>query len=134
MWRRLSGACVREAARGLRAKRTLPPSVEVSRGAAQHLHNLVRAHGDADGVRISITNDWKSASGFSYLLSFVSAGHEAPAAGDERIALDSGTTVYIDRKALWAGEGGLLGAVIDVDDNMNIEVKSTKEADAERRR
>lgn len=108
MWR-LPSACVREAARGLRRKRTLPPSVEVSQSAAQHLHNLVRAHGDADGVRISVTNDWKSSSGFSYLLSFVKAEHEAPAAGDERIALDPKTAVYIDRKALWAGEGGAAG-------------------------
>lgn len=47
---------------------------------------------------------------------------------DERIDLDGeGTLLFIERKALWAGEGGLLGCTLDIDDNFAI-VVTPKEA------
>ena len=43
-------------------------------------------------------------------------------AEDERIDLESGATLFVDRKALWAGEGGLLGAQLDMDDAFNLKI------------
>ncbi len=65
-----------------------------------------------------MTNDWGSVTGFTYTLDFVHEGQQEES--DERIDLDSGATLYVDRKALWAGEGGLLGAVLDMDDDFNL--------------
>ena len=47
---------------------------------------------------------------------------------DERVPLGDGGTIYIDRKALWAGEGGLLGATVDMDEAFNLKV-TPKSAD-----
>jgi hypothetical protein len=34
--------------------------------------------------------------------------------------LPGGRTLYVERKALWVGEGGLLGATLDLDDEYNL--------------
>jgi hypothetical protein len=48
---------------------------------------------------------------------------------DERIELPTRAVLFVERKALWAGEGGLLGATLDLDSNFNL-VVSHKGADA----
>lgn len=83
---------------------------------------------DAAGVRLGITNDWGSHTGFSYTLNFVYDA-QAQEKSDERIVLASGAELFVDRKALWAGQGGLLGATLDIDDEFNVlvEPKEVKE-------
>jgi len=63
---------------------------------------------------LGITNDWGSHTGFSFTLAFVKEAELD--ASDERLPLAEGGVVFVDRKALWAGEGGLLGATIDLDE------------------
>ena len=74
----------------------------------------------ASGVRLGITNDWGSHTGFSYTLDFV---YEVGDESDERILLHNGATLFVDRKALWAGQGGLLGATLDIDDDFRVIVE-----------
>ena len=70
------------------------------------------------GVRVGMTNDWGSHTGFSYTLGFVPEGDVQ--ASDEKIELSNGAMVYVERKALWVGEGGLLGATMDMDENFSM--------------
>ena len=39
---------------------------------------------------------------------------------DERIELSNSAVLFVERKALWAGEGGLLGATVDLDEKFNL--------------
>ena len=118
------------------SRRTLPPSLLVVRAphpllhapcitsllrcraqtesASAHLTRLHEAQPDAAGVKLGITNDWGSHTGFSFTLAFVKEAELD--ASDERLPLAEGGVVFVDRKALWAGEGGLLGATIDLDE------------------
>jgi len=75
-------------------------------------------------------NDWGSPTGFSYTLNFVKTGGEEST--DERIDLPNGVAVFVERKALWVGEGGLLGASIDMDENFNLIVDSKTDGESER--
>ena len=75
---------------------------------------------DASGIRVSFANDWGSHTGFTYTMGFVKKDEQV--ASDESIPLADGGVVYIDRKAIWAGEGGLLGALIDLDEHGNLKV------------
>lgn len=62
-----------------------------------------------------MANDWGSSTGFTYTLAFVEEGEVDPT--DERIELPDGDgALFVERKALWVGEGGLVGATIDLDD------------------
>lgn len=80
----------------------------------------MKAEPNAAGVRLGMTNDWGSRTGFSYTLSFVKAGEID--ATDEKIELAGGGTVYVERKAIWVGEGGLLGATMEIDDQFNMKI------------
>ena len=95
-------------------------------GAAEKIGALLKAQPSAAGVRLSMVNDWGSHTGFSYTISFMRAGEEL--ADDERIELSSGATLFVDRKALWAGEGGLLGAQLDMDDAFNLKISTKDES------
>ena len=116
--------------------------VTQAEGASSRLAALLNAAPTAVGVRIGMANDWGSPTGFTYTLSFVSeedvqvrahpcqsADSHTPTsrrlcwqADDERLDLEGGATRYLERKALWAGEGGLLGATVDVDEDYNLVV------------
>lgn len=72
-------------------------------------------------MRIGVTNDWGSHTGFSYTLNFVQPGELQKS--DERIELAGGAVLFVERKALWSGEGGLLGATLDLDEDFNIVIK-----------
>lgn len=64
-----------------------------------------------------MVNDWGSHTGFSYTLNFVTQVEKS----DERIELpDSAGSLYVERKALWVGEGGLVGATLDIDDEFKV--------------
>ena len=68
-----------------------------------------------------MANDWGSSTGFTYTLGFVSEDAIDPT--DERIELpNSDGAVFVERKALWVGEGGLVGATIDLDEDFNLVV------------
>ena len=95
--------------------------------AAARLEALQRAQDGVVGVRMGMTNDWGSPSGFSYTLSFVMDGGVEKS--DERIELPNGGVLYIERKALWVGEGGLVGATLDIDDKLNIIVTPKEKAE-----
>ena len=74
----------------------------------------------AIGMRLGMANDWGSATGFSYTLDFVLEGQPI-ARDDEVIELPDGSgAIYVERKAIWVGEGGLLGATMDLDENFNL--------------
>jgi len=111
-------------------RRRLPPSVIVTEQAAERMRALLLTNPKAVGVRMGMVNDWGSHTGFSYTLSFVEEG--GVAADDERIDLPSDVAFFVDRKALWAGEGGLLGATIDMDESFALKVIPKDEADAKR--
>ena len=53
-------------------------------------------------------------------MSFVKDGEQD--VSDECVPLPDGGVVYIHRKALWAGEGGLLGATVDLDADGGLKV------------
>eukprot|EP00322_Chrysochromulina_rotalis_P030895 CAMPEP_0115884204 /NCGR_PEP_ID=MMETSP0287-20121206/29991_1 /TAXON_ID=412157 /ORGANISM="Chrysochromulina rotalis, Strain UIO044" /LENGTH=122 /DNA_ID=CAMNT_0003340489 /DNA_START=307 /DNA_END=676 /DNA_ORIENTATION=- len=95
-------------------------------GAAKRMAALLDTTPTAAGMRMGMANDWGSPTGFSYTLNFVNATDIAT--DDERIKLASGAILFIERKALWVGEGGLLGATIDMDDEFNL-IVTTKDAD-----
>ena len=78
------------------------------------------------GLRVGMLNDWGSHTGFTYTLSFV--GRADVEKGDERIDLPGGGVLYIERKALWVGEGGLVGATMDIDEDFNMKI-TPKETD-----
>lgn len=88
---------------------------------------LLEAAPTAVGVRMGMTNDWGSPTGFSYTLSFVTEADVLE--DDERIELPSGAVLFVERKALWVGEGGLLGATLDLDSDFNL-VVNPKDAGA----
>ena len=88
---------------------------------------LLQTKGDAQGVRLGMTNDWGSHTGFSYTLNFVHADTR-PLKSDEKIELSDGSVIFVDRKALWAGEGGLLGATLDIDEEFNVIVSPKEES------
>ena len=79
---------------------------------------LKASDGTPLGVRMGMTNDWGSATGFTYTLNFVRDGELQ--ASDERIELPDSAVLFIERKALWVGEGGLLGSTVDIDEKLNI--------------
>ena len=82
------------------------------------LQAQARQGGSAVGVRLGMVNDWGSHTGFSYTLQFVPEGEVDRS--DEHIELPDGGALYIERKALWVGEGGLVGATLDLDEEFNI--------------
>ena len=65
-----------------------------------------------------MANDWGSPTGFTYTLGFV--GEADVQEDDERIELAGGATLFVERKALWVGEGGLLGSTVDLDAEFNL--------------
>jgi hypothetical protein len=77
-----------------------------------------------------MTNDWGSPTGFSYTLNFVRDGEVDST--DERIDLSHGAVVFVERKALWVGEGGLLGATVDMDEHYSLMVKGKEDGESER--
>ena len=86
--------------------------------ASTRISALLEAQTNAIGVRLGMVNDWGSHTGFSYTLVFV--GEDAVEASDERIDLPNGSSLYVERKALWVGEGGLVGATLDLDEDFNL--------------
>ena len=110
------------------SKRKLPPSITITPRAQQRIDTLIRAANKKHklAVRLSVANDWGSYTGFSYTLQFVNQD-ENQQTDDELITCESGAIVYVDRKALWAGEGGLLGATVDLDHDLNLEVRSKEQ-------
>ena len=105
----------RGARRFAATRRKLPPSVMVTERAAERIaHMLGAASGSPAAVRLGIENDWGSHTGFSYTLSFVDA--DSISKDDEKIELSPAALLVVERKAIWAGEGGLLGATLDIDD------------------
>ena len=87
--------------------------------AASRISTLIGVQPGAIGVRLGMANDWGSATGFSYTLGFVHEGGVDPS--DEVIELPDGKgAIYVERKAIWAGEGGLLGATMDMDEQFNL--------------
>lgn len=105
-------------ARALATRRKLPPSLNVADTASTRISALLEAQTNAIGVRLGMVNDWGSHTGFSYTLVFV--GEDAVEASDERIDLPNGSSLYVERKALWVGEGGLVGATLDLDEDFNL--------------
>lgn len=95
--------------------------------ATKRMTALLEATPKAAGLRIGMTNDWGSPTGFTYTLSFVAEAEVLE--DDERIELPTRAVLFVERKALWAGEGGLLGATLDLDSNFNL-VVSHKGSDA----
>ena len=77
------------------------------------------------GVRLGMVNDWGSPSGFSYTLNF--AKQVDVAKDDEKIELDGGGVMFVERKALWVGEGGLLGSTLDFDEAMQLIITPREE-------
>lgn len=94
------------------------PLVLQTKDAAERVRLLLLADQGAVGVRLTMKNDWANPSGFSYTLGFVKPGEMQ--ASDEKIEIPGGGVLYVDRKAIWAGEGGLLGATIDIDEKFNV--------------
>lgn len=75
-----------------RARRALPPLMQLTDAAAERLGKLY-AKGEA-GKLLRIGVNTKGCSGMSYVLTWV----EAAGPGDETVA-DKGVTVLVDRKA-----------------------------------
>ena len=93
--------------------------------AAERIGALLAAQSSgAVGLRLGMVNDWGSHTGFSYTLNFV---NEVDAT-DERIDLPN-ATLYVERKALWVGEGGLVGATLDMDEDYNLLVTPKEKAE-----
>ena len=85
----------------------------------ERLSALLQAQTGVVGVRLGMVNDWGSHTGFSYTLEFVPEGGIEKS--DERIDIGDGPgALYVERKALWAGEGGLVGATLDLDADFNL--------------
>ena len=97
--------------------------VECRRGGVA----LIKVSDGVVGVRLGMTNDWGSSTGFSYTLSFVRSGELQ--ASDERIELSESAVLFIERKALWVGEGGLVGATLDLDEKLNVIVTPKPDKD-----
>ena len=88
--------------------------------ASTRISALLKASDDTPlGVRMGMANDWGSVTGFTYTLNFVKNEGELQKS-DERIELPDSSVLFIERKALWVGEGGLLGSTVDIDEKMNI--------------
>jgi iron-sulfur cluster assembly protein len=85
-----------------RARRALPPLMQLTDGAAERLRGLY-ASGEA-GRLLRIAVKTKGCSGLSYDLTWVDAAEPT----DERVA-DKGVTVLVDRKASLF----LIGTVMD---------------------
>ena len=85
-----------------RAKRALPPLMQLTEGAAERLRALYAAGEEGQLLRIGVKT--KGCSGMAYDLSWA----EAPAPTDERVT-DKGVTVLVDRKASLF----LIGTVMD---------------------
>jgi iron-sulfur cluster assembly protein len=85
-----------------RARRALPPLMQLTDGAAERLRGLY-ASGEA-GRLLRIAVKTKGCSGLSYDLSWVDAAEPT----DERVA-DKGVTVLVDRKASLF----LIGTIMD---------------------
>ena len=96
------------------SKKALAKAAEIEKRLAA----LLTTQAGVAGVRLGMVNDWGSHTGFSYTLGFVLEGDVEKS--DERIDLEDGGALYIERKALWAGEGGLVGATLDIDEEFNL--------------
>lgn len=92
--------------------------IQTERAATRIAALLKASDGTPLGVRMGMANDWGSVTGFTYTLNFVREGELQ--ASDERIELPDSAVLFIERKALWVGEGGLLGSTVDIDEKMNI--------------
>lgn len=75
-----------------RARRPLPPLMQLSDAAAERLRALYEKGQQGKLLRISVNT--KGCSGLAYDMSWV----DAPGPGDETVA-DKGVTVLVDRKA-----------------------------------
>ena len=96
--------------------------------ASQRISKLLQTQPEMVGVRMGMVNDWGSHTGFTYTLSFVRKGEIDST--DERIDLAGGGAIFVERKALWVGEGGLVGSTIDLDDNFALIVMPKEKPDA----
>jgi iron-sulfur cluster assembly protein len=85
-----------------RAKRALPPLMQLTDAAAERLRALYASGGEGKLLRIGVST--KGCSGMSYDLSWA----DAPAPTDERVT-DKDVTVLVDRKASLF----LIGTVMD---------------------
>jgi len=85
-----------------RARRALPPLMQLTEGAAERLRSLYAAGEQGRMLRISVKT--KGCSGLSYDLSWV----DGPQKGDESVT-DKGVTVLVDSKASLF----LIGTVMD---------------------
>ena len=79
---------------------------------------MCKASPESAGVRLGMVNDWGSPSGFSYTLDFTKP--DKVARDDEQIELEHGGVLFVERKALWVGEGGLLGSTLDLNKELQI--------------
>jgi len=86
----------------VRAKRALPPLMQLTDGAAERLRGLYAAGESGRLLRIGVKT--KGCSGLSYDLSWV----DGPQKGDESVT-DKGVTVLVDSKASLF----LIGTVMD---------------------
>jgi iron-sulfur cluster assembly protein len=85
-----------------RARRALPPLMQLTEGAAERLRSLYAAGEQGRMLRIGVKT--KGCSGLSYDLSWV----DGPQKGDESVT-DKGVTVLVDSKASLF----LIGTVMD---------------------
>jgi iron-sulfur cluster assembly protein len=85
-----------------RARRALPPLMQLTEGAAERLRRLYEAGEAGRLLRIAVKT--KGCSGLSYDLTWV----DGPQKGDETVA-DKGVTVLVDSKASLF----LIGTVMD---------------------
>ena len=85
-----------------RARRALPPLMQLTEGAAERLRRLYEAGGEGRLLRIGVKT--KGCSGLSYDLTWV----DGPQKGDESVT-DKGVTVLVDSKASLF----LIGTVMD---------------------
>ena len=92
--------------------------IQTERAATRIAALLKASDGTPLGVRMGMANDWGSVTGFTYTLNFVREGDVQ--ASDERVELPDASVLFIERKALWVGEGGLLGSTVDIDEKLNI--------------
>lgn len=86
----------------VRARRALPPLMQLTEGAAERLRSLYAAGEQGRLLRIGVKT--KGCSGLSYDLSWV----DGPQKGDESVT-DKGVTVLVDSKASLF----LIGTVMD---------------------
>lgn len=87
-----------------RPRRQLPPSVNVTTSAAQKISRLLKteAASGAAGVRMGMSNDWGSPTGFSYTLGFVRTDDVQVVQGPMNLAVSRTSHLLLRAHALLA--------------------------------